>query len=173
MSVEPIESLTNKIMDRYNRKSEGWAVLTDYKGNVLVLGPRVGYRLKLIPLNPYEYTGVGIEIGGLEEMRRVVEGIPSYGFRPLSAGETEELFNAVHRDDVIQNKLIKKLLGMKPVPPGELQKEGLKAILSGPVIAHPDLNAISKSQRELDVRLATEAAKLFREKYPHRAAIYR
>jgi len=39
MSAEPIESLMKRIMDQYNRKTEGWTVLIDMKGNMLVLGP--------------------------------------------------------------------------------------------------------------------------------------
>jgi len=158
-------------MSQYDQKPEGWTVLIDPKGNVLVLGPKEGYRLKLIPLNPQEYTGVGLKIDGREEMHRVVEGVPSYGFRPLSSTETKELFNSARQGNV-QKKLISKLFGMKPVPTWELKKKKPKAVLSGPVIAHPNLSTISKSQRELESKLAIEADKLFRKKYPHRSAIY-
>jgi len=105
-------------------------------------------------------------------VRRLVEGTPSYGLRPLSSGETRELLNAIHREDAIPNRLIERLLGMKPVPTWELEERGPKAVLSGPVIAHPDLSAISESQRQLERKLALEADKLFRKKYPDRAAIY-
>ena len=172
MSAEPIESLMKRVMDQYNKKPEGWSVLIDHKGNMLVLGPRIGYRFKLIPINPKEYTGVGVRISGLKEMRRVVEGVPFYGFRPLPERETKELLNSTHQGGTIQNKLIKKLLGMKPVPTWELHEKAPKAVLSGPVIAHPNLSAISKSQQELEMKLAIEAEKLFRKKYPRRAAIY-
>ena len=170
MSTEPIESLINRIMSQYNKKPEGWTVLSDNKGNVLVLGPKEGYRLKLISLNPQEYTGVGIRIDGLEEMRSVVEGVPSYGFRPLSSRETKELLDTVHQG--AQSNLINRLLEMKPVPTWELQRKRPNAVLSGPVIAHPNLSTISKRQRELESKLAIETDKLFRKKYPHRAAIY-
>ena len=173
MNVEPIESVMRRIMDQYNKKPEGWSVLTDHKGNVLVLGSRMGYRLKLIPLNPQEYTGVGIRIGGLKEMREVVEGVPSYGLRPLSGMETKKLLSTIHQRGAVRNKLIKKLLGITPVPTWELQKKETKTVLGGPVIVHPNLSAISKSQRELEMKLAVEADKLFRKKYPGRAAIYR
>lgn len=173
MNVEPIESVMRRIIDQYNKKTEGWSVLTDHKGNVLVLGPRMGYRLKLIPLNPQEYTGVGVRIGGTKEMRKVVEGVPSYGFRPLSGIETKKLLSNIHQRGTVQNRLLKKLMGINPVPTWELQKKETKIVLGGPVIAHPNLSAISKSQRELEVKLAVEADKLFRKKYPGRAAIYR
>lgn len=173
MDTEPIESLMNEIMLRYNRKPEGWKVLTDHKGNVLILGPKAGYRLKLVPLNPQDYIGVGVKIGGAKEVRRIVEGVPSYGFRPLSGKEIKLLFSTIHQKSTIQNRLVKKLLSMKPVPTWQLQKNKPEAVLAGPVVTHPNLSAISKSQRKLEKKLAVEAYKLFRKKYPGRAEIYR
>jgi len=73
--TEPIESLMPKIMNRYNNRPVGWNVLTDYKGNLLVLGPSDGYMLKMIPLNPQEHTGVGMKIDNPKEIRRFVEGL--------------------------------------------------------------------------------------------------
>jgi len=170
VSVEPIESLISRIMRQYDRKPEGWTVLTDHKGNVLILGPKAGYRLKLIPLNPQEYTGVGMKIDGLQEMRRLADGTPSYGFRPLSSTQAEELFNTFRQE--AQSKLINEILKTKPVPTWQLRKKRPEAVLGGPVITHPDLSAISSSQRELEARLAVEADKIFRKKYPYRASIY-
>jgi len=173
VNVEPIESLMRRIIDQYNKKPEGWSVLTDHKGNVLVLGSRMGYRLKLIALNPQEYTGVGVRISGTKQMRKVVEGVPSYGFRPLSGMDTKKLLSTIHQRSAVQNRVIKKLLDINPVSTWELHKKETKTVLGGPVITHPNLSAISKSQRELEVKLAVEADKLFRNKYPGRAAIYR
>ena len=59
VSAEPIEPLISKIMNQYNKDPEGWSILIDQNLNVLIMGPKVGYRLKLIPLNLQEYTGVG------------------------------------------------------------------------------------------------------------------
>ena len=171
MSAQTIESLMNRIMNQYNRKPEGWTVLVDFKGNVLVMGPKEGYRLKMIHLNPYEYTGVGIKIEGPEKVRRLVEGGPSYGFRPLSSKQAKELLKNFHEGD-LQNKVVREVLETKPVPTWELEKKKPKAFLSGPIIAHPNLATISNSQRKLEAKLAAEADKLFRKKYPHRAAMY-
>lgn len=159
-------------MDRYNKNPEGWNIMIDGKSNVLIIGPDIGYRLKLIPLSPQKYTGVGLRIRALEEMRRIVEGVPSYGFRPLTDKDTKEMFNIVYQEGTAQNRLIKKLLRLKPVSTWELQNKGTKAFLSGPVIAHPNLSTISDRQIELEERLAKEANKLFRKKYPERASIY-
>lgn len=173
MNVEPIESLMRRIIHQYNEEPEGWSVLTDHKGSVLVLGSRMGYRLKLIPLNPHEFTGVGVRIGSTKEMRKVLDGVPSYGFRPLSGLETRKLLSTIHQRGAVQNRLIQRLLGIKPVPTWELEKKMAKTVLGGPIITHPNLSAISESQRELEMKLAVEADRLFRKKYPGRAAIYR
>ena len=171
MTVYPIESLLSKIMNLYNKQPVGWTVLTDPKGNLLVLGPSKGYMLKTLHLNPQEYTGVGMEIEDTENLRRAVEQGPSYGFRPLSERQSEELVRSFSQRDK-QNRLISQLLRKKPVPTWELEKKKPSTVISGPIIAHPNLSAISKSQRELELKLKFEADKLFRKKYPHRASIY-
>lgn len=173
LDAEPIESLMSKVMNRYNKRPEGWKVLTDLKGNVLILSPQASYRLKLVPLNPHDYTGVGMKIGNEKRVWNAVDGVPSYGFRPLTSEETKQLFTAIHQKSLVQNRLVKKLLGIKPVPTWQLKSDKRKSILSGPVIAHPNLSSISKSQRELEKKLNIEAYKLFRKEYPGRADTYR
>jgi len=169
--TEPIESLLPKIMKRYNKQPVGWNVLRDYKGNVLVLGPNDGYMLKMIPLNPQEHTGVGIKIDDSNELQRLVEGAPSYGFRPLSTKQTERLVNSFRQREK-QQRLISKLLEKNPISIPELEKKKSKAVLGGPFIGHPDLSTISESQRELETKLKIESLKLFKKKYSYRASIY-
>jgi hypothetical protein len=169
--TEPIESLIPKIVKRYNNRPVGWNVLRDYKGNFLVLGPSDGYMLKMIPLNPQEHTGVGTKIDDSDELRRLVEGAPSYGFRPLSTKQTERLLNSFRQGEK-QHRLISKLLEKNPVSIPELEKKKPKAVLNGPFIGHPDLSTISESQRELEAKLKIESLKLFKKKYPYRASIY-
>lgn len=171
MSAEPVESLIRRILKQYNKRPQGWSVLTDRKGNVLVLGPGTAYKLRLIPINPNEYTGVGIKIDGLRDIRRVLGESPSYGFRPLSDTETNELLNVNHQKRP-SDKLIRKVLELKPVSTRELRRKRSKVVLSGPIMVHPNLSVISTSQKELEAKLAFEADKLFRMKYPGRAAFY-
>ena len=172
MSAEPVEYLANKIMDRYNKHPVGWTVLRDFKGKVLVTGPKEGYMLKIVMINPQEYTGIGVKIDSPRELRTLVEGSPAFGYRPLTNMQAEELLNSFrHRER--QNRLISELLERKPVPTLEIEKTRPNAVLSGPIIAHPDLSTISKSQRELESKLRIGAEKLFRQKYPHRAEMYR
>jgi hypothetical protein len=172
VSAEPVELLANKIMDRYNKHPVGWRVLRDFRGNVLVTGPKEGYMLKIIMINPQEYTGIGVKIDKPRELRALVEGAPLFGYRPLTNVQTRELL-ASFRQRERQNRIISEILEREPGPMLEMDKNRMDAILSGPIIAHPDLSAISKSQRELELKLRIGAEKLFREKYPHRAEMYR
>jgi len=172
VSAEPVELLANKIMDRYNKHPVGWTVLRDFKGNVLVTGPKEGYMLKIITINPQEYTGIGVQIDSPRELRTLVEGAPLFGYRPLAKMQVEELLNSFrHRE--LQNRRISEILKRDPVPTLEIEKKRPNAVLTGPIIAHPDLSTISKGQRELESKLRIGAEKLFREKYPHRAEMYR
>lgn len=160
-----------RAMDAYNRHPEGWNVLVDPKGNVLILGREGGYRMKLVPLNPYEYTGVGVTIEGSEELRGLLTGAPSYGFRPVPSTVMRTLVHEAGRG-TLSNALAKRLLSIPPRPSWSVRDADAKAVLRGPVIAHPDLGAISKGQRELDAKLAQEGNALFRRRYPQRAAFY-
>ncbi|MCK4884971.1 hypothetical protein KAS24_02760, partial [Candidatus Bathyarchaeota archaeon] len=107
----------------------------------MVLGPNDGYMLKMIPLNPQEYTGVGIKIDDSNELQKLVEGAPSYGFRPLSTKQTERLVNSFGQREK-QQRLISKLLEKNPISIPELEKKKSKAFLGGPLIGHPDLSTI-------------------------------
>lgn len=172
MLFEPVEQITKRILRQYNRHPEGWSVLVDNKGNVLVIGPSSSYRLKLVPLSPQEYTGVGVKFGRSKGLQKMVKNLPPYGFRPLSREETRDLLSTIHRKGRPTDKRIKELLEMKPVPTWEIDKKRPEAVVTGPLVAHPNLSAISKRQRELEVKLAVEADKLFRRKYPLRARTY-
>ena len=172
MNPEPIESLMPRILSKYNRKPSGWIVLTDRHQNVLVLGPKTGYRLKLIQLNPSKFTGVGVSIRNTQKIRKQVEGSPSYGFRPLSSSAVEQLITSGDSGHIPRD-LVNEFFNLSPVPLGDLNKTRPKAILSGPVLVHPNLNVLSTSQKKLDAKLSYEADKLFKTKYSYRAEMYR
>ncbi|MEJ2280466.1 MAG: hypothetical protein P8X97_00885 [Candidatus Bathyarchaeota archaeon] len=171
MSIEPIESLMPKIFKRYNDLPVGWNVLRDNKGNLLIIGPKEGYMFKIVPINPQESTGVGIKVQHTDQIRRIISGGPSYGFRPLSTKQTDKLVRSFQQGRN-QSKLLSKLLEKNPVSITELNNEKPKSILGGPFISHPDLSTISESQRQLEVKLKIESMKLFKLKYPQRASIY-
>ncbi|MGC9345414.1 MAG: hypothetical protein ACP5ER_01295 [Candidatus Bathyarchaeales archaeon] len=172
MSIEPVEHIMKIITNRYNKNPKGWDVLADQRGNVLILGPNVGYRLRLIPLNPREYTGVGVQMTEPAELKKNVKGFPSYGLRPVSKTDTKQLFNAISRFGTVPQTLIKKLFGAEPVPTWHLNTFKPGAVLNGPVTFSPNLNTIVKGQRELERKLEIEAYKLFKQKHPSRASFY-
>ena len=172
MSAEPIDLLANKILTRYNKQPLGWNVLRDFKGNVLIIGPKEGYMLKLIAINPQEYTGVGMKIRSPKRIQKLVKGAPQYGYRPLPNTQAKELLNSFQNTEK-QNRIISEILERKPVPTWEFKKKKPKLILNGPIMTHPDLSTISKSQRKLDLKLRHEAQKIFKKKYPQRAEMYR
>lgn len=171
MAIEPIESLMPKIFKRYNDHPVGWNVLRDHKGNFLILGPNEGYMLKLVQINPQENTGVGIKVESSDKIQRIIDGAPSYGFRPLSTQQTKKLVNSFRQGEN-QNSLISKLLEKNPVSISELNLKKPNSILGGPFLSHPDLSTISESQRILEAKLKIESLKMFKMKYPQRASIY-
>jgi hypothetical protein len=159
-------------MKRYNKRPIGWTVLQDFKGNVLIIGPREGYMLKMLTINPQEYTGVGLQIENPNNIRKLVKGAPLYGYRPLPNTQAKDLLNSFDNTEK-QTKIISEILKRKPVPTWEIKRNKTNLLLNGPILAHPDLGAISKSQRKLDLKLRIEAQKLFKKKYPTRAEMYR
>jgi len=54
LSFEPIEKVIERIINLYNENPRDWRVLIDRKGNALILGPEIGYKLRLIHINPQE-----------------------------------------------------------------------------------------------------------------------
>ncbi|MEA2089548.1 MAG: hypothetical protein U9O89_02155 [Thermoproteota archaeon] len=172
MNIKPLEHVIREIMSRYNRKPKGWNALADRRGNIIILGPKSNYRLKLVSLGPNKYTGVGGRVKSLERLRRMVEGTPAYGFRPLSKDKIQILFTTLQRKGRLERALVDELLGLTPTSTGEIRKLRPHAVLSGPVITYPDLSAISWRQRKLERKLALEAERLFRKRHPLRAEMY-
>jgi hypothetical protein len=60
---------------------------------MLVLGPDSSFQLKLIPLNPRQYTGAGVEIPDTDDKLDSIKTSPEYGLRPLSDNDIEGLIN--------------------------------------------------------------------------------
>lgn len=172
MTTEPIDSLSKKIIKRYNTNPVGWTIFRDHKGTMLISGPNEGYMLKLIGLNPQEYTGVGMRIKNRKGIQKITNGAPQYGYRPIPNSQVRELLSSLQDFDK-QNMIITKLLESEPLPTWQLKKRKASLVLNGPILAHPDLSSISESQRKLDQKLKIEAQKFFNKKYPHRAEMYR
>jgi hypothetical protein len=172
VSIEPVDSLSQKIIKRYNKQPVGWNILRDFKGNILIIGPKKGYMLKLVTINPQEYTGVGMQIKNQRHLQKLVKGAPLYGYRPLPNTKAKQLINSFSNTKK-QYNIISELLEKNPISTLEIEQKKPSLILNGPILSHPDLSTISKSQRKLDLKLKIEVQKLFKKKYPHRAEMYR
>ncbi|MDH5807236.1 MAG: hypothetical protein QXW62_03245 [Candidatus Methanomethylicaceae archaeon] len=163
--INDIEELLQEIINYYNKHPKGWRFVSDNKGNVIVIGPDVGYQLKLMMINPNESIGIGTKITNLESIKNIFKIEFDAGFRILDESALNTLISGK-----FSNNFILKLLEKEPSPLNELDKG--KAILGGPFLLHPDIRMISKSQQKLEEKLTMELNKLFRMKYPHRANIY-
>jgi len=175
MEIEPLDVLMRKIIDKYNQNPEGWNVLTDQNNNLVILDPeKAGYQIKLIQINPYKYTGVGTRITETEDLQQITQGTHSYGFRALTAKNTDQLINLMQYKENIQKQILQKVLDVKPLPLSEIEKRKVDAVISGPYthINSSNLTMISPGQRELDRRLSLEGNRLFRKQYPIRSSIY-
>lgn len=173
MEIKVLEESIKEIIEGYNKRPKGWQFLSDSKGNVLALGPEMGYRIKLMMISPAESIGVGVRIPDVEPLKRSIGSTFDSGFRALDRETSRRLLSAISENRISDTSLLEKILGTDPVPVYELDKGDIGAILGGPFLAHPDLRAISRSQVELDNKLSAELDRLFRTKYPLRAGIYR
>lgn len=173
MGFEELEQLTQEIKQRYDQNPKGWSIFTDNKANVVVVGPSEAYSLKLVPLSPQKYTGVGVRLEEPKSLKRIRKRIPSAGLRPLSQRDIQKLLTSIQHSREPKNELIGRILEREPMSTRTIEEIRPQALMTGPVIAHPDLGTISERQRELQRKLAYEADKLFRKRYPMRAGIYR
>ncbi|MGQ9760217.1 MAG: hypothetical protein ACUVQ5_06615 [Candidatus Methanomethylicaceae archaeon] len=173
MEIKALDDSIKEIIEGYNKKPKGWQFLSDFRGNILALGTEMGYRIKLMMISPSESIGVGARIPDVEPLRRTLGGAFDSGFRALNHEMSRALISAISENRISDPVVLKKVLEIEPVPVYELDKKNIEAILGGPFLTHPDLRTISKSQMELDNKLSAELDKLFRNKYPLRASIYR
>ncbi|MCX8182749.1 MAG: hypothetical protein N3D12_06495 [Candidatus Methanomethyliaceae archaeon] len=173
MEIKVLEESVKEILEGYNKRPKGWQFVSDPLGNILAIGPDAGYRIKLMMINPNESLGVGVKIQDVEPLRKTIGINFDSGFRPLDHDLSKALISAISENRITDLTIIKKILQIDPVPIHELDRKDLGAILGGPFLTHPDLRSISKSQLELDAKLSAELDKLFRNRYPLRAGIYR
>ncbi len=185
MEIRSVEEIMKEVAEGYNRRPKGWQIASDGRGNALVVGPEIGFRLKLMMVSPEETIGVGASIDDVEEVRRGIGiGIgvgtgdgarPSCGFRPLSEGDAKAIMEGMRSASAVARgqEMVRRIMATDPVPTWRLQEDEMGAVMSGPYIAHPDLRLVSKSQSELDARLSTEVDRAFRARFPMRASIYR
>ncbi|MHA1595391.1 MAG: hypothetical protein ACTSXJ_07890 [Candidatus Baldrarchaeia archaeon] len=166
----PIEEILKILLERYNKNPRGWSILIDPQGNIIVIGPNTAYRLKVIPLGPGKFTGVGVAIEEIDEIRSLLRGVPSFGIRPLTPKHLKVIEKELIKKGTISWETLRKLTKTEPVP---LNKAIGDWALIGPELhTTRPLSEIIKGQKELEMLLQREADKLFRERFPHRAMAY-
>ncbi len=170
MEILRAEDVIREILESYNRKPVGWQIASDFRGNMLALGPDTGYRLKFMIISPSERIGVGVRFDDPVDVGRL--GLsPPCGFRPLSAEVAKEAIAAIASGGAAQ-QVMERLMRAKPVRLQDCQGKDVGAVLSGPFMSHPDLRMISPRQSDLDAKLAAEVERIFRQRYPMRASMF-
>jgi hypothetical protein len=175
LEISSAEEILKEIMEGYNASPKGWQIALDLRGNSLVLGPKDGYALKAMMIGPGENLGIGARIDHPDELRKQIGGGFSCGLRPVGEDLAKELLAALSgggRQDQL-SAAFGRLMSREPVPTWELGEGRQAAVVGGPFVSHVDLKDISRSQRELEAKLATELDGLFRSKYPMRASMFR
>ncbi|MBE0525485.1 MAG: hypothetical protein IH631_00980, partial [Candidatus Thorarchaeota archaeon] len=84
---EPVEEIVPRILKQYSERPRGWHIMNTPRGEVLVLSSDSAFQLKLIPLNPQEFTGAGVELPESNDIVESIRSSPEFGLRPLSESD--------------------------------------------------------------------------------------
>ncbi|MEN3035260.1 MAG: hypothetical protein ABC537_03050 [Candidatus Methanosuratincola sp.] len=164
------EDIVREIIEKYNKKPIGWQMASDLRGNTIVIGPDIGYRIKTMMISPFENIGFGTRFEP-ESLGAPIGSGYHFGFRPAPPDLFEKISKENFGNEGAQ-RIIGKILESDPVPLERIDS-GAGGILGGPFLQHPDLRTISKAQQELDEKLRIEVEKEFMRRCPMRASIYR
>jgi len=157
MEIISLEESINEIIEKYNKKPKGWKFISDFKGNIIVIGPDMGYQLKVMMINPYESIGIGTRL--YKPINEPIKYDFKYnsGFRILDEKSFKEIISGNYN-------IIWNILRKDPIPTYELNKG--KIILGGPILA-------TDIKSKIEEKLSIELEKLFRKKYPFKANMFR
>jgi len=170
---EPAEKIVPRIVKQYTEHPRGWHIMNTPLGEVLVLGPDSAFQLKLIPLNPYEFTGAGIELPKSSKTIETIRGSPEFGLRPIDEDDLLGILNALGSPQGTSLE-IQEILRRSPVSLEDLSsnKHVADHILRGPVLMRPDLGSLSPEILKMQIALDRSAQKTFRDRFPMRAGMY-
>jgi len=169
--TEPAESLVQRILQQYSDRPRGWRVMSTPRGEMLVVGPESAFQLKLIPLNPFEFTGAGIEIPNPSGVLSSVKSTPEFGLRALSDDDIKGLFDAL-RDPQGSRLSLDSIIKRAPLTPDDLNSARASHFLSGPVLTRPELGSLGPDFLKTQLSLDSAADDIFRRRYPLRAGMY-
>lgn len=168
---EPAEEIVPRILKRYSERHRGWHIMNTPRGEVLVLSPDSAFQLKLIPLNPIEFTGAGIELPESNDIVERIRASPEFGLRPVSEGDIQNIASAMGGSEEAWREMREVLL-RTPLSLEDLSASKSSHILQGPVLTRPDLGSLSPDILRMQMSLDKSAQKIFRDRYPMRAGMY-
>lgn len=167
---EPIEKIMPRILKQYSERPRGWHIMSTPRGEMLVLSSDSAFQLKLIPLNPYEYTGAGVELPESSETAESIRASPEFGLRPLDETDLQGIINSLSGSSE-PSLSISDILKRTPQSIEDLSSKA-SHILRGPVLTRPDLGSLSPEVLKRQISLDRTADRTFRRHYPERAGMY-
>ncbi|TFG26882.1 hypothetical protein EU527_19210 [Candidatus Thorarchaeota archaeon] len=168
---EPAEEIVPRILKRYSERPRGWRIMNTPRGEVLVLSSDSAFQLKLIPLNPVEFTGAGIELPDSNETVERIRSSPEFGLRPISDIDMQNIANAMGGSEEARRE-VHEVLQRAPLSLEDLSTSKSSHILQGPVLTRPDLGSLSPEILKMQMTLDRSAQKIFRDRHPMRAGMY-
>ena len=154
MEFMPAEDAMERLLQKYNRDPKGWRVSIgdDPHGyvDVFVRSPREFWQIKLDSLYKPTPLGTAAKIGGPSNKRKVDEGVPDFGFRPIP----EDLFRRLLEPHTRGPDIAAEILRRDPMRLADIRAP---AIASGPIGLGANL---SKRQGDLDADLRANLRKM-------------
>jgi hypothetical protein len=141
------------------------------RGEMLVLSSDSAFQLKLIPLNPYEFTGAGMELPESCETVETIRSSPEFGLRPLSESDLHSILNSLTGEKGPKLSL-DDILRRTPRSLEDISADFPSPILRGPVLMRPDLSSLSPEILKRQLSLDRSAEKTFRKRFPERAGMF-
>ena len=141
------------------------------RNEMLVLSSDSAFQLKLIPLNPYEFTGAGVELPESCDIVDTIRSSPEFGLRPLSELDLQGILNSITGEEGPKLSL-DDLLKRTPKSIEDISVDTPAPILRGPVLMRPDLGSLSPEILKRQISLDRSAEQTLRKRFPERAGMY-
>jgi len=141
------------------------------RGEMLILSSDSAFQLKLIPLNPYEFTGAGVELPESCDTVESIRASPEFGLRPLSESDLQGILNSI-TGDAGPKLSLNDILKRTPHSIDDISADIPSPVLRGPVLVRPELGSLSPEILRRQMSLDRSAEKTFRKRYPERAGMY-
>lgn len=168
---EPADKILPRIVKRYAERPRGWHIMSTPRNEMLVLSSDSAFQLKLIPINPYEFTGAGVELPESCDEVDTIRSSPEFGLRPLSESDLQGIINSITGEQGPQLSL-NDILKRTPRSIEDISTDAPAPVLRGPVLIRPDLGSLSPEILKRQMFLDRSAERTFRKRFPERAGMY-